>query len=406
MAQVKKLPANSVFTWKGQDKKGNKLSGKVEAKSAADVKAQLKKQGIAAKSVSKEINLAFLGPKITPMDVAIFARQLATMMKAGVPLIQSFDIVSDGLDNAAMADLVRKIRNDVSGGGNLAQALRAHPKYFDELFCNLVDSGEQSGSLETMLDRVATYKEKSEALKAKIKKAMTYPVMVVVVAVVVTCILLVKVVPQFAETFSSFGSELPSFTLFVLHLSEVVQKWWFVFLIGGVVIFTSHKEAMVRSKKYSDGIDALMLKVPVFGKIVNGSVYARFSRTLATTFAAGVPLVDALDSVAGAAGNVVYARAIQKVREEVTTGIPLNNSMKATGLFPGMMVQMVAIGEESGSLDAMLGKCADFYEAEVDNLVDGLTAMMEPLIMSVLGILIGGLMVAMYLPIFQLGNAV
>ncbi len=408
MAQAKKKKSDTkaVFIWSGVDKKGIKLTGQVEGQSAALVKAQLKKQGITAKKIKKQSTSTLFAPKINPLDVAIFTRQLATMMRAGVPLIQSFDIVADGLENKAMAELVRKISSDVSGGGNLSQALRAHPKYFDDLFCNLVDSGEQSGSLETMLDRVATYKEKSEALKGKIKKAMTYPLTVCVVAVVVTCILLIKVVPQFAETFGSFGADLPAFTLFVLNISEWVQQYWFVVLIVCVGAYTGHKEAMTRSKKYRDTIDAILLKAPIFGGIVNASVYARFSRTLATTFAAGVPLVDALDSVSGAAGNAVYSRAIIKIRDEVTTGIPLNNSLKACGLFPSMLIQMVAIGEESGALDTMLGKCADFYEGEVDNAVDNLTAMMEPMIMSVLGILVGGLMVAMYMPIFQLGNTV
>lgn len=405
-AKKKKSDATATFTWSGVDKKGGKLTGQIDASNAVLAKAMLKKQGITAKKVKKLSTSTLFAPKINPLDVAIFTRQLATMMRAGVPLIQSFEIVADGLENKAMAELVRKISSDVSGGGNLSQALRAHPKYFDDLFCNLVDSGEQSGSLETMLDRVATYKEKSEALKAKIKKAMTYPLTVCVVAVVVTCILLIKVVPQFAETFGSFGAELPAFTLFVLAISEWVQKYWFLVMIVLVGAYTAHKEAMVRSKKYRDSIDAIMLKAPIFGGIVNQSVYARFSRTLATTFAAGVPLVDALDSVAGAAGNAVYARSIVKIRDEVTTGIPLNNSLKSSGLFPSMLIQMVAIGEESGALDTMLGKCADFYEGEVDNAVDNLTAMMEPMIMSVLGILVGGLMVAMYMPIFQLGNTV
>lgn len=403
-APPKKL--SPIFSWKGFDKKGNKLKGELEAPTIADAKATLKRQGIDIKSISKKLVIPGTGPKIKPMDIAIFARQLATMMKAGVPLIQSFDIVAEGLENKAMADLVRTIRNDVAGGGNLAGALSQHPKYFDELFCNLIDSGEQSGALETMLDRVATYKEKSEALKAKIKKAMSYPISVVCVAVIVTGILMVKVVPQFADIFAGFGAELPAFTQLVVNMSNWVQAYWFVMLIAIVGIVTAHKEASVRSKKYRDTVDALLLKAPVVGGIVNASVYARFSRTLATTFAAGVPLVDALTSVAGAAGNEVYSRAIKKIRDEVTTGIPLNVSMRGANVFPSMLIQMVAIGEESGALDAMLEKCANFYEEEVDNAVDGLTALMEPLIMSVLGVLVGGLMIAMYMPIFQLGNAV
>lgn len=395
-----------IFSWKGVDKKGNKLKGELEAENVNEARAILKKQGIEPKSVGKKLVIPGMGAKITPMDIAIFARQLATMMKAGVPLIQSFDIVAEGLENKAMADLVRTIRNDVSGGGTLASALAQHPKYFDELFCNLIESGEQSGALETMLDRVATYKEKSEALKAKIKKAMSYPIAVCAVAVIVTGVLMVKVVPQFADIFAGFGAELPAFTQMVVDMSNWVQSYWFLMLIGGVGIYTAHKEAATRSKKYRDNIDSFLLKAPVVGGIVNASVYARFSRTLATTFAAGVPLVDALTSVAGAAGNEVYSRAIKKIRDEVTTGIPLNISMRGANVFPSMLIQMVAIGEESGALDAMLEKCANFYEDEVDNAVDGLTALMEPLIMSVLGVLVGGLMVAMYMPIFQLGNAV
>jgi len=401
--QQKKIP---VFAWKGVDKKGNKLKGEIEAENLLAAKASLKRQGIEVKSCAKKLVLPFGGPKIKPMDIAIFARQLATMMKAGVPLIQSFDIVADGLENKAMSDLVRSIRNDVAGGGNLAGALQQHPRYFDELFCNLIESGEQSGALETMLDRVATYKEKSEALKAKIKKAMTYPISVVAVAVIVTGVLMVKVVPQFAEIFEGFGAKLPAFTQMVVDMSDWVQAYWFIVIIVVGGIFTAHKEASMRNKKYRDTIDALLLKAPVVGVIVNASVYARFSRTLATTFAAGVPLVDALNSVAGAAGNEVYSRAIKKIRDEVTTGVPLNVSLRGANMFPTMLIQMVAIGEESGALDAMLEKCAVFYEAEVDNAVDGLTALMEPLIMSVLGVLVGGLMVAMYMPIFQLGNAI
>jgi type IV pilus assembly protein PilC len=305
-----------------------------------------------------------------------------------------------------MATLVREIKNDVAGGSSFAQSLSKHPRYFDELFVNLVSSGEQSGSLETMLDRVAIYKEKSEALKSKIKKAMKYPITVVLVAAVVTGILLIKVVPQFAETFRSFGSELPVFTLMVVALSEWMQKWWFIIVIATICITVAYREASVRSKPFRDFVDAVALKLPIVGNIINQAVYARFSRTLATTFAAGVPLVDALDSVAGAAGNAVYYRAIKKIREDVTTGIQLNVSIRETGLFPSMLLQMVAIGEESGALDAMLDKVANHYEAEVDNAVDGLTSMMEPLIMSVLGVLVGGLMIAMYLPIFMLGSVV
>ena len=408
MAQAKKASKKAepvVFLWKGVDKKGNKMKGEMEALNKNVVIATLKKQGVTAKSVNKELVIPGLGGGIKPMDIAIFTRQLATMMKSGVPLIQSFDIVAEGSENKDMAKLIRDVRNDVAGGGNLAGALSKHPKYFDELFCNLVDSGEQSGALETMLDRVATYKEKSEALKSKIKKAMTYPIAVLAVAMVVTGLLMVKVVPQFADIFEGFGAELPAFTQMVVNMSDWFQANWFIALIILVGLFTLHKEAAARSKKYRDTIDAVMLKAPIVGNLVNQSVYARFSRTLSTTFAAGVPLVDALDSVAGAAGNEIYRVAITKIRDEVTGGTQLNHALKASGLFPSMLIQMVAIGEESGQLDAMLEKVANHYETEVDNAVDGLTALMEPLIMSVLGVLVGGLMVAMYMPIFQMGNA-
>lgn len=395
-----------IYLYKGTDRQGNKVSGEIEMASPALVKAHLQKQGIKPKSVSRKLEISFGGGGIKPMDIAIFSRQLATMMKAGVPLIQSFEIVADGLENKAMAKLVRDLKNDVAGGGSLAGALEKHPKYFDELFCNLVSSGEQSGALETMLDRVATYKEKSEALKSKIKKAMTYPIAVLAVAFIVTALLMVKVVPQFADIFNSFGAELPAFTLLVIDISDWFQAYWFIVLVSIIIAVVAHKEASHRSKKYRDTIDAALLKAPVVGNIVNQSVYARFARTLSTTFAAGVPLVDALDSVSGAAGNEIYARAIRKIRDEVTSGTPLFVAMKASDKFPAMMLQMVSIGEESGALDAMLEKVANHYEAEVDNAVDSLTSLMEPLIMSVLGVLVGGLMVAMYMPIFQLGQTV
>jgi len=399
---------SNVYTWHGIDRKGNRTQGEISSASAAMAKAMLRKQGVTPKRVSKKGKPMFEGggKAIKAMDIAIFTRQLATMMKAGVPLIQSFEIVGEGLENKSMANLVREIKNDVAGGSSFAQSLAKHPRYFDELFVNLVGSGEQSGALETMLDRVAIYKEKSEALKSKIKKAMKYPITVVLVAVVVTGILLIKVVPQFATTFKSFGSELPVFTQMVVNLSEWTQQWWFMILAGIIGIGFTYREASLRSKPFRDFMDALMLKLPIVGNIINQAVYARFARTLATTFAAGVPLVDALDSVAGAAGNAVYYRAIKKIRDDVTGGIQLNVSIRETQLFPSMMLQMVAIGEESGALDAMLDKVASHYEAEVDNAVDGLTSMMEPLIMSVLGVLVGGLMIAMYLPIFMLGSVV
>ena len=394
-----------IYIWQGTDKNGNKTKGEIQGSSQALVKAQLRKQGINPQRVKRKPKELFgtRKQKIKPGDIAVFTRQLATMMKSGIPLVQSFEIVSESLDNPSMRELVMLIRDDVAAGNNFADSIRKHPRYFDDLFCNLVDAGEQSGALETMLDRLATYKEKSEALKAKIKKAMNYPIAVVVVALVVTGILLVKVVPQFAETFSSFGAELPAFTQMVLNLSDLAIAHWWKVLIGAGVSGYIFKEAKVRSEAFRNALDRLTLKLPVIGPIQNSSCYARFTRTLSTTFSAGVPLVDALDSVAGATGNIVYSTATKKIKDDVTTGQQLNFAIKSTTLFPVMITQMVGIGEESGALDSMLDKCAIYYEAEVDNAVDGLTALMEPMIMAVLGILVGGLMIAMYLPIFQLG---
>ena len=400
--------ATQIFVYKGTDKKGDKVEGETSGSSVALVKAQLVKKGISPKTVRRKPKPLFgaAGKPIKPQDIAIFTRQMATMMKAGVPLVQSFEIVAEGVENDSLRSLILNIRDDVAAGSGFASALQKHPKQFDDLFCNLVDSGEQSGALETMLDRIATYKEKTEALKAKIKKAMTYPIAVIVVAVVVTGILLVKVVPQFAETFSSFGTDLPAFTLFVLRISEVVQEIWYIILFGGIAAFLSFNKARQSNVAFSELIDKLVLKLPIVGQIVYESIVARFARTLATTFSAGVPLIDALESVAGATGNSVYEKATIKIKDEVATGLPLNRSLKTTALFPTMLIQMTAIGEESGALDDMLDKVATFYEESVDNMVDSLTSLLEPMIMAILGILVGGLMVAMYLPIFQLGNVV
>lgn len=398
----------NTYVYKGVDKKGDKIQGEINSSSPALAKAQLLKQGISARSLSKKTKPLFGsgGKAIKPADIAVFARQMATMMKAGVPLVQAFDIVADGLDNPNLRTLVLTIRDSVAAGGGFAMSLRSHPKYFDELFCNLVDAGEQAGALETMLDRIATYKEKTERLKAKIKKALSYPIAVVIVAMIVTAILLIKVVPQFAQTFSSFGANLPAFTLFVLHLSELAQEYWLLFLVGIIVAGFAFKQAVRRSKAFAYLVDRYILKVPIVGQIIYLSVMARFARTLSTTFAAGVPLIEALTSVAGAAGNKIYSEAILKVREDVSTGLQLNTALKTRGIFPTLLIQMTAIGEESGALDAMLDKVATYYEEAVDNTVDSLTSLLEPMIMSVLGILIGGLMIAMYMPIFQLGNVV
>lgn len=403
-----KTVTSSTYIYKGVDKKGNKIQGEINGVSPALVKAQLLKQGISARSVSKKPKPLFgaSGKAIKPADIAVFSRQMATMMKAGVPLVQAFDIVADGLENPNLRTLVLTIRDSVAAGGGFAPSLRQHPKYFDDLFCNLVEAGEQAGALETMLDRIATYKEKTEALKAKIKKAMTYPIAVIVVAIVVTGILLVKVVPQFAETFSSFGAELPAFTLFVLHLSELAQQYWLMIIVGIAAVIFLWSLAVRKSPRLAYAVDKYMLKLPIIGQILYLSVMARFARTLSTTFAAGVPLIDALTSVAGAAGNRVYAEAILKVREDVSTGLQLNTALKTRNIFPTLLIQMSAIGEESGALDEMLDKVASYYEEAVDNMVDSLTSLLEPLIMSVLGILVGGLMIAMYLPIFQIGQAV
>lgn len=398
----------ATYVYKGVDRRGNKVAGEADGSSSALVRAQLLKQGIRVNNVRKKPKPLFGGggKPIKPADIAVFSRQMATMMKAGVPLVQAFEIVADGVDNPRVRTLILEIRDDVAAGGGFAPSLHKHPKYFDDLFCSLVEAGEQSGALETMLDRIATYKEKTEALKAKIKKALTYPIAVVIVAIVVTGILLVKVVPQFADTFSSFGAELPAFTLFVLGLSDIAQDRWFVALLGMGAFVFGFKELKKRSTGFAYLVDRYMLKLPVIGDILYLSIMARFGRTLSTTFAAGVPLIDALTSVAGAAGNRIYADAIIQVRDDVSTGIQLNAALRSKGQFPTLLVQMAAIGEESGALDEMLERVALYYEEAVDNQVDGLTALLEPFIMSVLGILVGGLMIAMYLPIFQLGAVV
>ncbi|NMY90513.1 type II secretion system F family protein [Pseudomonas oryzihabitans] len=395
------------FTWEGTDRKGTKVKGEMTGLNPALIKAQLRKQGINPTRVRKKsVSLFGKGKKIKPMDIALFTRQLATMMSAGVPLLQAFDIIGEGFDNPNMRKLVDDIKQDVAAGNSLANSLRKQPQYFDDLYCNLVDAGEQSGALETLLDRVATYKEKTEALKKKIKKAMTYPAAVIVVAVIVSAILLIKVVPQFQSVFEGFGAQLPAFTLMVIAISEVLQEWWLLVLGGLFVLAFVLRHFYKKSEKFRDAVDRGLLKIPLIGSILYKSAIARYARTLATTFAAGVPLVDALDSVAGATGNVVFRNAVEKIKGDVSTGMQLNFSMRTTGVFSSMAIQMTAIGEESGSLDEMLSKVATFYEDEVDNMVDNLTTLMEPMIMAVLGVLVGGLIIAMYLPIFQLGSVV
>lgn len=404
---AEKALKTSVFTWEGIDRRGTKVKGELSGPNPALVKAQLRKQGINPFKVRKKSAPLFgAGKKITPMDITLFTRQMATMMKAGVPLLQSFEIIAEGFDNPNMRKLVDEVKQEVAAGNGFASALRKKPQYFDDLYCNLVDAGEQAGALENLLDRVATYKEKTEALKAKIKKAMNYPIAVVVVALIVSAILLIKVVPQFQSVFANFGAELPAFTLMVIGLSESLQASWYYILFGMFIAAFSLKQAHRRSEKFRNWTDRTLLKLPIVGDILYKSAVARFARTLSTTFAAGVPLVEALDSVSGATGNVVFRTATDKVKADVTTGMQLNFSMRTTGTFPTMAIQMTAIGEESGALDEMLDKVASFYEAEVDNMVDSLTSLMEPIIMSVLGVLVGGLIIAMYLPIFQLGAVV
>ena len=397
------------FAYEGTNRRGQKVKGEMPSKNMALAKAQLRKQGIQVTKIHKKSKNLLEGlskKKIGALDIAIFTRQLATMMKAGVPLVQSFEIVAEGLDNPSMREVVLGIKGEVENGNSFAGSLTKYPQYFDDLFVSLVASGEQSGALETMLDRVAIYKEKSELLKQKIKSAMKYPITVIVVALGVTILLMLKVVPVFQELFSSFGADLPAFTQMVVEMSVWMQAYWWALLliIGGVI--GSLVEAKKRSQAFRDLLDRAALKAQIFGKLVYSSIIARYARTLATTFAAGVPMIEALESTAGATNNVVYRNAVMQIKEEVSTGTQLNFAMRTSGVFPSMAIQMVAIGEESGALDAMLEKVATHFENEVDTAVDGLTSMMEPLIMVVLGVLVGGLVVAMYLPIFQMGSVV
>ncbi len=399
---------HDIFAWEGTDKKGKKVRGESNATNPAMVKADLRRQGIKPVKVRKKSALfsSAKKKKILPKDIAIFIRQLSTMMGAGVPLVQSFEIIGRGHENPSMQDLILAIKADVESGGTLADTLRKHPLYFDELVCNLVAAGEQAGILEGLLDKIATYKEKTEAMKAKIKKALTYPIAVVIVAFIVTAILLIFVVPTFEELFNGFGAELPAFTQMVVHLSEWMQSYWWVVVLGVMGAVHGLGQAKRRSPKFAHTLDRMVLKLPIFGGIVTKAIIARFARTMSTMFAAGVPLVEAMESVAGAAGNQLYKEGILDMRDNVATGQQLQLSMQQTGLFPNMVVQMVAIGEESGSLDAMLAKVADFYEEEVDNAVDNLSSLLEPLIMGILGILVGGLIISMYLPIFKMGSVI
>ncbi|RMG31865.1 MAG: type II secretion system F family protein [Gammaproteobacteria bacterium] len=398
----------SLFTWEGRDRKGNRVRGETRSSSPTLVKAELRRQGILPVKVRRKSSLTRTARrrKIEPRDIAVFTRQLATMLAAGVPLVQAFDIIGRGHENPSMQELVLGIKADVESGTTLSEALAKHPAHFDELVCDLVKAGEQAGVLETLLDKIATYKEKTEALKGKIKKALFYPTAVMVVAVIVTAILLIFVVPQFEALFNNFGADLPAFTRLVIDMSKFMQSyWWAVFgLLGGAVF--AFLQAKKRSRGFNHFLDRVLLQVPILGPILRKAAIARYARTLSTMFAAGVPLVDALTSVAGATGNALFAEAVLRMRDQVATGQQLQLAMQQTGLFPNMVVQMVAIGEESGSLDTMLAKVADFFEQEVDDAVDSLSSLLEPLIMAILGVLVGGLVVAMYLPIFKMGSAI
>ena len=406
MAVAKKSATKEfVFQWEGTDKKGKKIKGDMRAPGEAVVKTSLRRQGVTVLKVKKQRSFGG-GKKVTDKDITLFTRQLATMMKAGVPLLQSFDIVGKGHSNPAVSKLLNDIKSDIETGSSMSQAFRKYPLYFDSLFCNLVNAGEQAGIIDTVLDRLATYKEKILAIKGKIKSALFYPISIVVVAFVITAVIMIFVVPAFKELFTSFGADLPAPTLFVMAVSDFfVAYWWAIFAAigGGLWAFFN---AWRRSKKMQYVMDRLSLQLPVFGPVIEKATIARWTRTLSTMFAAGVPLVEALDSVGGAAGNALFFDATKKIQSEVSTGTSLTVAMQNSTMFPNMVLQMVAIGEESGALDAMLSKVADFYEAEVDDAVEALSSLMEPIIMVVLGTLIGGLVIAMYLPIFKMGQVV
>jgi type IV pilus assembly protein PilC len=405
MAQAAKA---DMFVYEGTDRRGQKVKGEMSSTSDALVKATLRRQGITPVRVKKKPKPLFGGggKAISAKDIAVFSRQMATMMSAGVPLVQSFEIVGRGHENAKMQALILDIKSEVEAGNTLADSLAKHPLYFDELYVALVRAGEAAGILETLLDKIATYKEKIEGIKGKIKKALFYPAAVLVMAFVVTAVLMIFVIPQFAALFKDFGADLPAMTVLVVNMSNFFVAYWYLIFFGIGAAFYGIAELKKRSATFRAIIDRVSLKLPVIGDILVKATIARFARTLSTMFAAGVPLVEAMDSVAGAAGNVVYATAIRRMRDEIATGQQLQVSMRDTGLFPNMVVQMVAIGEESGSIDAMLAKVADFYEQEVDDAVDAMSSLMEPLIMAVLGVLIGGLVIAMYLPIFKMGQVV
>lgn len=403
MAADNKAAKEYTYSWEGKDKSGKVVKGEMRAAGEASASAHLRRQGI---NVTKIKKAATKGGKVTEKDVTLFTRQLATMLKSGVPLLQAFDIVGKGHENPAVGRLLMDIKTDVETGSSLQQAFRKYPLYFDDLFCNLVGAGEAAGILDSLLDRLATYKEKIQAIKGKIKSALFYPISIIVIAFVITAVIMIFVIPAFKELFKNFGADLPAPTVFVMNLSDFFVQWWFLIFggIGGAIYGFMY--TWKRNKNMQRAMDTLLLKLPIFGSVIRKATIARWTRTLATMFAAGVPLVEAFDSVAGAAGNAVYYDATKQIQREVTTGVSLTVAMQNSNVFPSMVLQMVAIGEESGSIDSMLGKVADFFEAEVDDAVEALSSLMEPMIMVVLGTLIGGMVVAMYLPIFKMGQAV
>ncbi|MGA7540323.1 MAG: type II secretion system F family protein [Steroidobacteraceae bacterium] len=404
-ATVRAIKRDIPFAWEGRDKRGQRIKGKSLAPDEAALRVELRRQGIAPSRIRKQTQ-RLKGGRVNPADISVFARQLATMLASGIPMVQGLEIVSNGSDKPSLQKLILDVKADIEGGTSLHEALGKQPLYFDDLFCNLVEAGEQSGALESLLDKVATYKEKSEAIKKKVKKALFYPAAVVAVAFIVTIILMIFVIPEFQSLFQGFGANLPAFTQFVIDISNHVRhQGIFIGLVIGAAgwVFFYFKK---RSRKMREVLDRISLKVPVIGPILNKAAIARYSRTLSTMFAAGVPLVEALESVAGACGNIVYENAVMKMKDEVATGQRLQRAMEARGIFPNMVVQMIAVGEESGSLDSMAAKVATFYEAEVDNAVDAMSSLLEPLIMVILGVLVGGLVIAMYLPIFHLGEVV
>jgi type IV pilus assembly protein PilC len=404
-ATVKAIKREIPFAWEGRDKRGARIKGRSLAPDEQTLRAELRRQGVAPSKIRKQ-RQGRKGGKVNPGDIAVFSRQLATMLAAGIPLVQAFEIVGAGHEKPAMQKLILDVKADIEGGTSLHEALAKHPLYFDDLYVNLVEAGEQAGALESLLDKIATYKEKTESLKKKVKKALFYPAAVLVVAVIVTIVLLVFVIPQFESLYKGFGANLPAFTQFVIHISQVVQHdGLFMAMVAGGIgwAFFYFKK---RSRALREFLDRLILKLPIIGPIMNKAAIARYARTLSTMFAAGVPLVEALDTVAGATGNIVYENAVIKMRDEVSTGQRLQRAMENTALFPNMVNQMIAVGEESGSLDEMSGKVATFYEAEVDNAVDAMSSLLEPLIMLILGVLVGGLVIALYLPIFKLASVV